>query len=224
MAAENVLDIDHNDTELLHLLMQQDRTNDSSLKDSIEIGKPPVEDTSCVTMPEALMKATDEASAEFLDESAATTADVLVGPGKLAQAHSDNGTQPQGPLTSEIVQSDLESDSIVQPKPRSFRDEGTGIVDGPLPHTSIEILLPMMPAEEKEKFESVWSEVVEEVLEETFSKTGEKSYVVQFTDGRIETVSSKPFLFLIGPTIWKRTAKSLPPWPGHSSLGHCHPI
>lgn len=53
-----------------------------------------------------------------------------------------------------------------------------------------EILLPYMPLEERAKYDTIQSDVVDEVFEEVSGPEGELWYKVEFTDGRRDIVSA----------------------------------
>ena len=65
-------------------------------------------------------------------------------------------------------------------------EETLPTVEGP--HSRIEVAIPELTQEQRLQYESVFSEIVEAILDKTVADNGLLSYHVQFTDGRDELV------------------------------------
>jgi hypothetical protein len=65
----------------------------------------------------------------------------------------------------------------------------TEVVNGPIPPRNIEVAIPDLPRAKRRSFRELHSDVIEEVLSETISRSGRKFYQVEFTDGRAQMVS-----------------------------------
>jgi hypothetical protein len=65
-------------------------------------------------------------------------------------------------------------------------EETLPTVEGP--HSRIEVAIPELTPEQRLQYGSVFSEIVEAILDETVADNGLLSYHVQFTDGRDELV------------------------------------
>lgn len=55
--------------------------------------------------------------------------------------------------------------------------------------SSIEVVLPGIPPEQRDQYGEVHSQVIEDVLKEKVARSGKKYFVVKFTDCRKELVS-----------------------------------